>query len=55
MGNTLPFEQAKESFTGSVIAAMPDGTHVADQRVVTQKTLVIRTRELAAAIQMQDY
>ncbi|MDT4861243.1 hypothetical protein FQZ97_958410 [compost metagenome] len=55
MGNTLPFEQTKEAFTGSVITAMSDGTHAADQRIATQKTLVIRTGELAAAIRMQDY
>ncbi|MCY1360622.1 hypothetical protein D9M68_985650 [compost metagenome] len=48
MGNTLPFEQTKKAFTGSVIATMPDGTHATNQRVASQKALVVRTGELAA-------
>lgn len=35
MANALPFELTEEAFTGSVIAAMPDGTQTADQRVAT--------------------
>ena len=46
MGNTLPLELTEEAFAGSVIAAMPDGTHAANQRVVIQKPLVVRAGEL---------
>jgi len=46
MGNTFPFEQTEETFTGSVIATMTDGTHTANQRVATQKVLVVSTGEL---------
>jgi len=30
MGNPLPFELTEEAFTGSVVAAMPGGTHAED-------------------------
>ncbi|MNG29234.1 hypothetical protein D3C84_1146270 [compost metagenome] len=55
MGNALPFELTEEAFTGSVVAAMPDCTHAADQRVAIQKALVVSTGELATAIRMQDH
>ncbi|EQM89073.1 hypothetical protein HNP41_005644 [Pseudomonas aeruginosa] len=55
MDNVLPLEQTEEAFTGSVIAAMPDGTHAADQRVAIQKALVVSTGELATTIRMQDH
>lgn len=42
MDNALPFELTEEAFTGCVVAAMPDGTHAADQRVAIQKALVDR-------------
>lgn len=55
MGDALPFELTEEAFTGSVVAAMSDGTHAADQRVEIQKALIVRTGELAAATRMQDH
>ena len=55
MDNALPFELTEEAFTSSVIAAMPDGTHAANQRVAVEKALVVGAGELAAAIRMQDH
>src|SRR5690606_15000940 len=55
MGNALPFQLTEETLTRSVVAAMTDGTHAADERVATQKALVVSTGELAAAIRMQDH
>ncbi len=46
MDNALPFELTEEAFTGSVVAAMPDGTHAANQRVAIQKALVVGAGEL---------
>jgi len=54
MGNALPFQLTEEAFTGCVVAAMPDCTHAADQRVAIRKALVVDAGELATAIRMQD-
>lgn len=47
MGNALPFQLTEEAFTGCVVAAMPDCTHAADQRVAIRKALVVGAGELA--------
>lgn len=54
MGNTLALELTEETFAGCVIATVLDGTHAADQRVAGQKTLIVRTGELAAESFVSD-
>ena len=55
MDNALSFELTEEAFTGSVVAAVSDCTHAANQRVAIQRALVVGAGELAAAIRMQDH
>lgn len=46
MSNAHPLEHTQKAFSGSVVAAMPNGTQAADQRVAIQKAQVIDAGEL---------
>jgi hypothetical protein len=51
--NALSFEHAKEAFDQGVVGATANTAHAAGYVVAFQESLILSTRELAAAIGMQ--
>ncbi len=52
--DAFALEHPEEAFAGRVVAAMADGTHRTQQRVLLQEPLVVAALELTAAVRMQN-
>src|SRR3569832_1489782 len=53
--HTLALEHAEEAFCGCIVGAAADCTHAANEMVAFEKTLILVTGELTAAVGMQDH
>src|SRR3569623_1559204 len=53
--HTLALEHAEEAFCGCIVGAAADCTHAANEMVAIEKTLILVTGELTAAVGMQDH
>ncbi len=52
--DSFALEHSEEPLAGGVVAAVADGTHLAQQRVLPQESLVVPALKLTAAIGVQN-